>query len=101
MTDPDLDAVLARMWAQLAPLAVARVDVLEAYCAALDAGLDDPELRGPAAGAAHQLAGVLGSYGRHGSDEAAELEVALRGHMPCDTALVRRHVTTLRGAVTG
>lgn len=101
MTDAALDDVLAQMWAALAPVAVARVDVLEAYSAALSAGRDDPELRISAAGAAHQLAGALGSYGRSGSDEAAELELVLRGRGPCEPELVRRHATALRAAVTG
>ena len=101
MTGAALEDVLARMWAELAPVAVARVEVLEAYCAALGAGRDGLELRTSAAGAAHQLAGALGSYGRPGSDEAGELELVLRGSAPCDPALVRRHVTALRAAVTG
>ena len=101
MTDAALAAVLARMWADLAPVAVARVDVVEAYSAALSAGQEDADLRISAAGAAHQLAGALGSYGRPGSDEAAELELLLRGRGPCDATLVRRHATALRAAVTG
>ena len=99
LTAPDLDAVLASMWAVFAPLARTRVELLEAYTAALVAGQDDPELRRPAATAAHQLAGALGSYGRPGSDEASALELLLRDQTDRDVAAIRAQVTALRAAV--
>ena len=99
MTAPDMDAVLAQMWAVFAPLARTRVDVLEAYTAALAAGHDDPELRRPAASAAHKLAGALGSYARPGSDEASALELLLRDGTPRDVDTIRVQVTALRAAV--
>lgn len=93
----ELDAVLAQLWAGFAPLARTRVDALEAWLQAYDAGRDDPALRAAAAVAAHKLAGALGSYGRPGSDEASALEVLLRGPVTADD--VRPHVLALRAAV--
>lgn len=101
-TSPALDDVLAQLWAGFAALAASRVDVLEAYSAALTAGRDDPDLRRPAALAAHQLAGVLGSYGRPGSDDASALEVVLRDVAAVrDPDTVSAHVAALRRGVTG
>lgn len=97
VTTADLDAVLARMWAGFAPLARSRVEALEQWLSAYDAGHDDPELRVAAASAAHKLAGALGSYGRPGSDEASALEVLLRG--PVSPEQVRPQVLALRRAV--
>ena len=100
-TRTDLDAVLAQLWTGFAGLAATRVEVVEAYATALDAGRDDPDLREAAAGAAHMLAGALGSYGRQGSGDAAALEVVLRDAARApDAARVRAHVATLRGAVS-
>ena len=97
VTTADLDAVLAQMWAGFAPLARTRVDALEQWLLAYDAGHDDPVLRDAAASATHKLAGALGSYGRPGSDEASSLEVLLRGPVTPDE--VRPYVLALRAAV--
>ena len=97
VTTTDLDAVLAQMWAGFVPLARARVDALEQWLGAYDAGDDDADLRAAAAVAAHKLAGALGSYGRPGSDDASALEVLLRGAVRADQA--RPHVEALRRAV--
>ena len=97
VTTADLDAVLAQMWAGFAPLARSRVEALERWLTAYDAGDDDAALRASAASAAHKLAGALGSYGRPGSDDASALEVLLRG--PVDLGQVRPHVVALRAAV--
>lgn len=100
VTAPDLSLVLAQMWATFAPLARTRVEALEAYAGALAAGRDDPELRAPAAAAAHKLAGALGSYARPGSDDAAALELLLRGTGTArDAAVVGARVAALRAAV--
>ncbi len=93
----DLDAVLAQMWAGFVPLARSRVEALEVWLEACHAGLDDVELRGAAAAAAHKLAGALGSYGRPGSDDASALEVLLRSAVTPEQ--VRPHVLALRKAV--
>jgi hypothetical protein len=101
MTGTDLDAVLAQLWAGFADLAATRVEVLEAYATVLSTGRDDPELRSAAAGAAHMLAGALGSYGRQGSDDAAAVEVMLRDATRApDAEGVRTHVASLRCAVS-
>jgi HPt (histidine-containing phosphotransfer) domain-containing protein len=97
MTTAGLDAVLAQLWAGFAPLARSRVEALEAWLHAYDAGHDDPGLRAAAASAAHKLAGALGSYGRSGSDDASALEVLLRG--PVGPEQARPHVLALRRAV--
>lgn len=97
MTATELDAVLAQMWAGFAPLARSRVEAVERWLRACDAGQDDDDLRAEAAGAAHKLAGALGSYGRPGSDDASALEVLLRG--PVTAAQARPHVLALRCAV--
>ena len=97
MTTAALDEVLAQMWAGFAPLARSRVEALELWLRALDAGLDDADLGAAAASAAHKLAGALGSYGRPGSDDASALEVLLRSPVTPDQ--VRPHVLALRGAV--
>jgi Hpt domain len=100
MTAPDLSVVLAQMWATFAPLARTRVEALETYAAALAAGRDDPQLRAPAAVAAHKLAGALGSYARPGSDDAAALELLLREDgAERDAAVVGARVAALRVAV--
>jgi hypothetical protein len=100
VTAPDLSEVLRLMWASFAPLARTRVEVLEAYADALADGRDDPELRAPAAVAAHKLAGALGSYARPGSDHASALEVLLRdADGPRDPAVVGARVAALRVAV--
>jgi HPt (histidine-containing phosphotransfer) domain-containing protein len=97
VTTADLDAVLAQMWAGFAPLARSRVEALERWLQAYDAGHDDAELRAAAASAAHKLAGALGSYGRPGSDDASALEVLLRGPVTPDQ--VRPLVLALHSAV--
>jgi hypothetical protein len=100
VTSPDLSQVLAELWATFAPLARTRVAALEEYADALFAGRDDPELRAPAAVAAHKLAGALGSYARPGSDDASALEVLLRATtVDRDAAVVGAHVAALRAAV--
>lgn len=97
VTTADLDAVLAQLWAGFVPLARSRVEALERWLAAYDAGHDDVDLRAAAAAAAHKLAGALGSYGRAGSDDASALEVLLRG--PVTAAQARPYVVALRRTV--
>jgi hypothetical protein len=96
MTSTDLDAVLAQLWAGFAPLARSRVEVVATYAAGLTTGQDDPDLRADAATAAHKLAGALGSYGRDGSDEAAALELLLRGGGVPDARQVTACLDVLR-----
>lgn len=99
MTDTDFAAVLAQMWSAFAPLARSRVEVLETYLAAVGEGEPSPVLRADAAAAAHKLAGALGSYGRPGSPEAADLEALLRADGPVPVDRLTAHVTALRTAV--
>ena len=70
----DVDSFLDEMWRKFAHLAHERVEALEQYVAARQAGSDDDGLRALAQTSAHKLVGALGSYHRPGSDEAAEAE---------------------------
>lgn len=100
MTDSDLSAVLARLWAGFLPLARSRVEALETYAAQLSVGTEVAPSRTAAADAAHKLAGALGSYARPGSDEASRLEVLLHPSAGApDTGEVSALVAALRAAV--
>lgn len=95
----DVSDLLAELWAGLAPLARAKVDVLTRYADVLTSGTDDPELRSAARSAAHQLAGSLGSYGRGGSEASYALETRLRAEGVPDPLEVAGLVRQVRAAV--
>lgn len=100
MSSSELDAVVAELWAGFVPLALRRVQAVEAYAAALSSGAQDPELRAAAATAAHKLAGALGTYGRPGSEQAARLEGLLAEGAPAPAAAqVQELAAVLRRAV--
>ena len=96
MSGDVLRAALAGLWAQNVHHALARVEALEAYARLLRTG-DDAETRRAAEWDAHKLAGALGSYGRAGSDVAAQLEQQLRDEPDPDR--VDALVASLRRAV--
>lgn len=93
--DPATAALVAELWERFRGVAEARVAVLERLLAA---GEDaSPDLRAEAVGAAHKLAGALGTYGRPGSDAARALEHLLRDGG--DLAAADRLVAEVRAAV--
>jgi len=70
-----LDAELLIIWARNAPTQAGRLERIEAALARLDAGAWDATLVPAAVRAAHQLAGVLGAFGRAaGSRAASDIE---------------------------
>jgi HPt (histidine-containing phosphotransfer) domain-containing protein len=72
---PDLTNVLDRMWLRFRPQMEERLTTLEAAAIALTANTLSIEHCSAAASAAHNLAGVLGTFGlAHGTDLARQLE---------------------------
>lgn len=72
---PDLTNVLDRMWLQFRPQMEARLITLEGAATALMANTLSLEHCSAAASAAHNLAGVLGTFGlAPGTDLARQLE---------------------------
>jgi HPt (histidine-containing phosphotransfer) domain-containing protein len=72
---PDLTTALDRLWLQFRPQMEERLSTLEAVAIALAANTLSPEQSSAAAAAAHNLAGVLGTFGlARGTDLARELE---------------------------
>jgi HPt (histidine-containing phosphotransfer) domain-containing protein len=60
---PILDETLERMWAKFLPLMLDRISIIESICPPLAAGTHTVAQRSEANGAAHKLAGVLGTFG--------------------------------------
>jgi HPt (histidine-containing phosphotransfer) domain-containing protein len=74
MNDPQASEAVEALWERFRPLVRSRIEVLERFAAG-DGGVKVED----AARAAHNLAGALGSYGRHeGSETARRIERALR-----------------------
>ena len=72
---PSMADALDRMWTKFLPQMEERVATLEAAAAASAANRLSAEQRTEAAGTAHKLAGVLGTFGlTGGTDLARELE---------------------------
>ncbi len=70
---------LAGLWKKYLPEMGERVGVLERACASLCAGKLSAEERAAALGAAHKLAGALGTFGRgRGTELAREVESLLQ-----------------------
>jgi len=66
---------LERLWLRFLPETRARIAILESAAQSLAAGALDPGQTQAAAGAAHKLAGTLGTFGlNHGTAVARELE---------------------------
>jgi HPt (histidine-containing phosphotransfer) domain-containing protein len=77
---PDLRESLDRLWVQYLPLMQERVGVLEAAAKTLEDGEIGDELRAAANTAAHNLAGVLGTFGlTRGTVLAREAEILYSG----------------------
>jgi HPt (histidine-containing phosphotransfer) domain-containing protein len=71
----DIAAALDRLWTRFLPEIRARVEILESAARALANGELATAQREEAAGAAHKLAGTLGTFGlAHGTTVARELE---------------------------
>ncbi len=90
---------LAELWKQYLPQIADRVGVLERACAALATGRLSEEERKAASGAAHKLAGVLGTFGRaRGTEVAREVEGMMAGTLTAVGELESR-VRELRAIV--
>jgi HPt (histidine-containing phosphotransfer) domain-containing protein len=71
----EISAALERLWVKFLPEIRARVEILEAAASALTAGTLPDTQRQSAAGAAHKLAGTLGTFNlARGTIVARELE---------------------------
>jgi HPt (histidine-containing phosphotransfer) domain-containing protein len=80
---PTIADALARLWTKFRPEMETRVSVLEAAAEALAVGSLSDEQRELAVGAAHKLAGTLGTFGLHrGTALASECEQFLAGENP-------------------
>ena len=62
-TPPNMQAALDRLWARFLPEVEARLALLEAAALALGSGALTPAHQAEAMGAAHKLAGSLGTFG--------------------------------------
>jgi HPt (histidine-containing phosphotransfer) domain-containing protein len=71
----EIAAALDRLWERFLPEIRGRVEILEAAARAMANGELSGDQREQAAGAAHKLAGTLGTFGlAHGTQVARELE---------------------------
>ena len=97
----ELDARLARVWAQHHGEITARVETIDVAVAALATGDLDDDARRTAARAAHRLAGTAGTFGfAPASEHAAALDLALRAPPgPGDAAELARLALALRDAL--
>ena len=77
-----LDDAIAELWRSAAPAVRERLGLVDAAVAELSAGALSPATREAAVGAAHKLAGSLGSFGVPGSPEAFLLEAELAAPAP-------------------
>jgi HPt (histidine-containing phosphotransfer) domain-containing protein len=87
--EPDLKSALDRMWLQFRPQMEERLSTLDEAATAFAADTLSLDHRSAAASAAHNLAGVLGTFGlARGTDLARELEqhytAALNTSLPAD-----------------
>lgn len=98
MADPSFQAALAEIWASSRPLIDERLARLEEAVVDALGGTLDAEVRRAAAGAAHKLAGSLGTFGFHReTDMAREAEQLLSGDAPLEAAAVLRLATLVEG----
>jgi len=92
MADPNpLAAAMQRMWVQFLPQIQQRVAVLAASATALSEGTLTAAQAGDAAKAAHNLAGVLGTFGlAEGTALAREAEPVYAAGLPIDPGMQAR-----------
>lgn len=92
MADPNALAVaMQRLWAQFLPQLQERVSVLESAAASHSRGSLTAEQCSQATVAAHNLAGVLGTFGlAQGTALAREAEPVYAAGLPVDPTLHRR-----------
>jgi hypothetical protein len=87
----EMSAALDRLWVQFLPQMNDRLGILESACNALAAGMLSTDQRLAANGAAHKLAGVLGTFGlTRGTVLAREVEVFYSGETQSDPAAAGR-----------
>lgn len=92
MADPNLlAAAMQRMWVQFLPQMKQRVAVMESAAVALSDGTLTAVQAGDAAKAAHNLAGVLGTFGlAEGTALAREAEPIYAAGLPIDPGMQAR-----------
>jgi HPt (histidine-containing phosphotransfer) domain-containing protein len=92
MSDPQPAEAIAALWERFRPLVTSRIEILERFAAG-----DDSVKVEDAARAAHNLAGALGSYGRHeGSETARRIERALRPDTAIRPDRLQEEISRLR-----
>ena len=75
----DLEDAIARIWDRSKPLTRERLAKIDAAVALIERGRSDPGVLDEAIGAAHQLAGSLGTFGlQDGTLLARQIESELR-----------------------
>jgi HPt (histidine-containing phosphotransfer) domain-containing protein len=86
-----ISEALNQLWVKFLPQMEERLAVLEAANRELAAGSLSDEKRLAAAGAAHKLAGVLGTFGlAEGTNLAREAEIAYSSDESCDVKRMTR-----------
>lgn len=97
-TQPNLNEALDQLWNQFLPQIEERVSILETASEALSAGGLSEEMRDAAHGAAHKLAGILGTFGlTKGTILAREAEMRYSGDVdPAVAAQLADIATQLR-----
>ncbi|MHB1700303.1 MAG: Hpt domain-containing protein [Acidobacteriaceae bacterium] len=97
--DRKMDALLAGIWAKSKPVMAKRVALLRAASEAIQsAGALPADEHEAAISAAHNLAGVLGTFGfQDGTDAARSIELILRGRQAtlADAEVLAPMVATL------
>jgi HPt (histidine-containing phosphotransfer) domain-containing protein len=93
-----ISEALNQLWVKFLPQMEERIAVLDAANRALAAGSLSDEERLAAAGAAHKLAGVLGTFGlAEGTAMAREAEIAYSSDLSGDTHRMHRLEAIARG----
>ena len=93
---------LATVWEQYRPAMLERVGLIERAVGALTAGELDEELRAEARGAAHTLAGSVGTFGFVGASRAASaLEVVLTDPARAQVSALSALVVAVRDGLEG
>ena len=99
--DPgELKKLLAELWLQHRPEMLERLAILERFSEVLANGESRPEDQKAAIGAAHKLAGALGTFGLHeGTNVAREVEQKLSAG-ELNLAELQQQITRLRSLIT-
>ncbi len=88
---PDLTSALDQLWKRFLPEISERVSILESAAQACATGSVTPEQRAAAHGAAHKLAGTLGTFSlARGTELAREFEQICAKEEDCTSAQASR-----------